>query len=97
MGVTPLSFPVQAARTINRLAETSRHESFDHPRAVTIVQGGEVVRTTAHASRLTRRGRQVLVCIEGHLCWIASQRVRMIADDQGGPRGDDAAEPPRSR
>jgi len=82
MGVTPVSFPVRAAEAIHWLAETSRNESFDHPRAVTVTQGGEVISTTAHALRLTPSGRQILVCIEGHLTWIASHRVHMIAEDR---------------
>jgi hypothetical protein len=82
MGVTPLSGPVRAAKTIKWLADSSPTKGFDHPRAVTITRGGEVIETTAHASRLTRHGRQVLVCLEGHLTWIASQRVRLSNDER---------------
>lgn len=96
MGVPPSSFSVRAAKTISWLAESSSKEAFDHPRAVTIAQGGELVRTTAHACRMTRRGHQTLVCLEGHLTWVASQRVRVV-DDRSAIRGDRSDELPLSR
>jgi len=85
MVITSFSVPVRAAETINRLAGRSPDESFDPPRAVMITRGAEAIETTAHACRLTPRGRQILVCIEGHLTWIAAQRVQVPADRGSKP------------
>jgi hypothetical protein len=45
---------------------------------------------TAHATRLGRRGQEVLICHESRLIWVSAQRVRPL-HESGSTREDPPA------
>jgi len=56
------------------------------PRPVEVLILRRMIPTVAHAVRITRRGHQTLVSLNGELWWIPSNRVL----DRGGPEDADS-------
>lgn len=79
--MTVQTFPVRFAETVNRFGSSGierRGPSASRGETVLVTVGVRSVVARAHAERVTRRGRQTLVSVNGRLTWVASGRVQVL-------------------
>lgn len=81
MTVQVHALPVRFAETVNRLgAPRAERRRPDAPALALVTLGGRSFVTETHGERITTRGRQTLVSVEGRPTWVASRRVRPLED-----------------